>query len=149
MLRVIVNCFTLRNRRNQYKKNYWRAVALKKFSDLSQDWNDILLSKLQSQGGTVAIKIYVTPPPPTKGVYLPISKLHSKLQICHCGQISLQSATVNSSYLTTLGMTFILLAMVPWPSTLFSITLPVRATKASREKIIQHNHRLEHSRVFE
>ena len=48
-------------------------------------------------------KINVTP----KGVYLPISKLHSILaaanllahnnmsQICYCGQISLQSAAIN------------------------------------------------------
>ena len=36
-------------------------------------------------------------------------------QICYCGQISLQSAAVNCSFsdnLTTLGVTFILLAMV-------------------------------------
>ena len=61
------------------------------------------------------------------GVYLPISKLHSILanllahnntrQICYCGQISLQSATVNCSFsghLTSLGVTiinFILLAI--------------------------------------
>ena len=64
---------------------------------------------------------------PPKGVYLPISKLHSILavanllahnnisQICYCGQISLQSAAVNCSFsdnLTPLGVTFILLAMV-------------------------------------
>ena len=67
--------------------------------------------------GTIASKINGTP----KGVYLPISKLHSilivanllahnnKSQICYCGQISLQSATV---FLTPLGVTFILLAMV-------------------------------------
>ena len=48
--------------------------------------------------------------PPPKGVYLPISKLHSILavanllahnntsQICYCGQISLQSAAVNCSF---------------------------------------------------
>ena len=47
-----------------------------------------------------------------KGVYLSISKLHSILavanlfahnnisQICYCGQISLQSAAVNCSFLT-------------------------------------------------
>ena len=47
---------------------------------------------------------------PPKGVYLPISKLHSilavanllahnnKSQICYCGQISLQSAAVNCSF---------------------------------------------------
>ena len=61
------------------------------------------------------------------GVYLPISKLHSilavanllahnnKSQICYCGQISLQGAAVNCSFsdnLTTLEVTFILLAMV-------------------------------------
>ena len=72
---------------------------------------------------TIASKIKVTP----KGVYLPISKLHSilaianllahnnKSQICYCGQISLQSAAVNCSFsdnLTPLGVTFILLAMV-------------------------------------
>ena len=51
-------------------------------------------------------KINFTP----KGVYLPISKLHSilavanllahnnKSQICYCGQISLQSAAVNCSF---------------------------------------------------
>ena len=55
---------------------------------------------------TTASKINVTP----KGVYLPISKLHSilavanllahnnKCQICYCGQISLQSAAVNCSF---------------------------------------------------
>ena len=49
---------------------------------------------------------------PPKGVYLPISKLHSILavanllahnnisQICYCGQISLLSAPVNCSFLT-------------------------------------------------
>ena len=72
---------------------------------------------------TIASKINATP----KGVYLPISKLHSNLavanllahnnisQICYCGQISLQSAAVNCSFsdnLTVLGVTFILLAMV-------------------------------------
>ena len=61
---------------------------------------------------------------PTKGVNLPISKLHSNLavanllahnnksQICYCGQISLQSAAVNCSFLTPLGVTFVLLAML-------------------------------------
>ena len=59
---------------------------------------------------------------------LPISKLHSilavanllahnnKSQICYCGQISLQSASVNYSFydnLTPLGVPFILLAMAP------------------------------------
>ena len=63
-----------------------------------------------------------------KGVYLLIQKLHSTLavanllahnnisQICYCSQISLQSAAVNCSFsenLTLLGVTFILLAMVP------------------------------------
>ena len=63
-----------------------------------------------------------------KGVYLRISKLHSNLAVanllahnnksknCYCGQISLQSAAVNCSFsdnLTPLGVTFILLAMVP------------------------------------
>ena len=62
-----------------------------------------------------------------KSVYLPISKLHSILtvanllahnnisQICYCGQISLQSAAVNCSFsdnLTSLGVSFILLAIV-------------------------------------
>ena len=71
----------------------------------------------------IASKINVTP----KGVYLLISKLHSIFaaanllvhdnisQICYCGQISLQSAAVNwsiSENLTTLSVTFILLAMV-------------------------------------
>ena len=67
---------------------------------------------------TIASKINVTP----KGAYLPISKLlsilavanllahNNKSQICYCGQISLQSAAV---FLTLLGVTFILLAMVP------------------------------------
>ena len=65
---------------------------------------------------------------PSKGVYLPISKLHSILavanllahnnisHICYCGQISLQSAAVKCSFsnnLIPLGVTFILLAMVP------------------------------------
>ena len=61
---------------------------------------------------------------PPKGVNLPISKLHSNLavanllahnnksQICYCGQISLQSAAVNCSFLTPLGVTFVSLAMV-------------------------------------
>ena len=52
--------------------------------------------------GTIASKINGTP----KGVYLPISKLHSILaaanllahnnisQICYCGQVSLQSTAV-------------------------------------------------------
>ena len=64
---------------------------------------------------------YMIPP---KGVYLPISKLHSilavanllghnnKSQICYCGQISLQSAAVNCSSSATMGVTFILLAML-------------------------------------
>ena len=73
---------------------------------------------------TIVSKINVTP----KGVYLPISKLHSILpvanllahnsisQICYCGQISLQSAAVNYSFsynIIPLGVTFNLLAMVP------------------------------------
>ena len=73
---------------------------------------------------TIASKINVTP----KDVYLPISKLHSifavanllahnnKIQICYCGQISLQSAAVNCIFLAILGplgVTFILLSMVP------------------------------------
>ena len=64
----------------------------------------------------------------SKGVYLPISKLHPIVavanllahnnisQICYCGQISLQSDAVNCSFsdnLTTLRVTFILLTMVP------------------------------------
>ena len=68
----------------------------------------------------IASKINGTP----KGVYLPILKLHSILavanllahnnesQICYCGQILLQSAAVNCSFLTPLGVTFILLAIV-------------------------------------
>ena len=52
---------------------------------------------------------------PPKGVYLPISKLHSTLsvanllahnnksQICYCGQISLQSAAVNCSFYDFFG----------------------------------------------
>ena len=72
---------------------------------------------------TIASKINITP----KGVYLPISKLHSILavvnliahnnisQICYCGQISLQSAAVNCSFSDNLTheVSFILLAMVP------------------------------------
>ena len=59
---------------------------------------------------------------PPKGVYLPISKLHSILALVNLlahnniSQISLQSAAVNCSFcdnLTPLGVTFILLAMVP------------------------------------
>ena len=75
----------------------------------------------------IASKINETP----KGVYLPISKLHSILavanllahnnisQICYCGQISLQSAAVScclSDDLTPLGVTLILLVMVPFIS---------------------------------
>ena len=60
---------------------------------------------------TVASKINGTP----KGVCLPISKLHSilavanllannnKSQICYYGQISLQSAAVNSNFSDTFG----------------------------------------------
>ena len=60
---------------------------------------------------TIASKINGTP----KGVYSPISKLHSilavanllahnnKSQICYCGQISLQSAAVNCSFSDTFG----------------------------------------------
>ena len=62
---------------------------------------------------------------------LAISKLHSILaianllvhnnisQICYCGQISLQSAAVNCSFsdnLISLGVTFILLALVHCPA---------------------------------
>ena len=59
----------------------------------------------------ITSKINGTP----KGVYLPISKLHSilavanllahnnKSQICYCGQISLQSAAVNCSFCDTFG----------------------------------------------
>ena len=66
---------------------------------------------------TIASKINGT----SKGVYLPVSKLHSILaianllaqnnrsQIYYCGQISLQSSF--SDNLTLLGVTFILLAM--------------------------------------
>ena len=76
-----------------------------------------------------ASKINVTP----KGVYLPVSKLHSilavanllarnnKSQVCYCDnllEISLQRAVVNCSFsdnLTSLGVTSILLAMVHNP----------------------------------
>ena len=73
---------------------------------------------------SIASKINVTP----KGVYLLVSKQHSTLaianmlahnnisQICYCGQSLLLSAAVNCSFsdnLTSLGITFILLAMVP------------------------------------
>ena len=63
--------------------------------------------------GTIDSKINGTP----KGVYLPISKLHSifdeanllahnnKSQICYCGQISLQSTAVNCSFSATFGGT--------------------------------------------
>ena len=82
-----------------------------------------LLCHLYIRMGAIASKINGTP----KGVYLPISKLHSilavanllahnnKSQICYCGQISLQSAAVNCSFSdnpTPLGVTFILLTMV-------------------------------------
>ena len=80
---------------------------------------------------TIASKINVTP----KGVYLPISKVHSIFavdnclwrlahnninEICYCGQISLQSAAVNcifSDNLTSLGVTLILLAIAPFHNT--------------------------------
>ena len=64
---------------------------------ISEYWHSICV---------ITSKINVTP----KGVYLPISKLHSiiavanllahnnKSQICYCGQISLQSAAVNWSF---------------------------------------------------
>ena len=60
---------------------------------------------------TIASKINGT----HKGVYLPISKLHSilavanllahnnKSQICYCSQISLQSAAVNCTFSDTFG----------------------------------------------
>ena len=69
---------------------------------------------------------YMVPP---KVFTFQISKLHSILaianllahnnisQICYCGQFSLQSAAVNCSFsdnLTFFGVTFILLAMVPY-----------------------------------
>ena len=58
--------------------------------------------------GTIASKISATP----KGVYLPVSKLHSIIDVanCYCGQISLHSTAVNCSFsdnLTPLGVTFI------------------------------------------
>ena len=64
---------------------------------------------------------------PPKGVYLPISKLHSisavanlfahnnVSEISYCGQISLQSAAVSCSFsdnLTPLGVTFFLLILI-------------------------------------
>ena len=61
--------------------------------------------------GTITSKINDT----SNGVYLPISKLYSILavanllahnnvsQICYCGQISLQSAAVNSRFSSTFG----------------------------------------------
>ena len=64
-----------------------------------------------SPGCTIASKINGT----SKGVYLPISKLHSilaaanllahnnKSQICYCAQILLQSAAVNCSFSDTFG----------------------------------------------
>ena len=79
---------------------------------------------------TIASKINVIP----KGVYLPISKLHSilavanllahnnKSQICYCSQISLQSVVVNCSFsdnLIPLGVTFILLGIVHGTSNWF------------------------------
>ena len=85
--------------------------------------------------GTIASKINVTP----KGVYLPISKLHSILavtnllahnnisQICYCGQISLQSTAVSCSFsnnLTLFGVTFILLVMVPGKNLPFNYSSP-------------------------
>ena len=74
---------------------------------------------------TIASKINVTP----KGVYSPISKQHSILavanllahnntsQISYCGQILLQCAVVNCNFsdnLTPLGVSFILLGMIPF-----------------------------------
>ena len=71
-----------------------------------------------------------------KGVYFPISKLHSILavanllaqniisQICYCGQISLQCAAV---FLTPFGVTFILLGMVHS----FGMLAPTKAQKFS------------------
>ena len=71
----------------------------------------------------------LSPPPKKKkrkkGVYLAISKLllilaganllaHNNMsQFCYCGKISLQSDAFFSDNLTPLGVTFILLAMVP------------------------------------
>ena len=73
---------------------------------------------------------------PPKGVYLPISKLHSILtiknllahnnisQISYCGQISIQSAAVNWCFsVTTLGVTFLLLAMLRKFCIWFPITI--------------------------
>ena len=69
------------------------------------------LIKKKFSSCTIASKTNVTP----KGVYLPISKLHSispvvnllahnnKSQICYCGQISVQSAAVNCSFSDTFG----------------------------------------------
>ena len=70
---------------------------------------------------TITSKINVTP----RGVYLPISKLHSILavanllahnnisQICYCGQILYRVLhCCFSNNLTLLGVTFILLEMV-------------------------------------
>ena len=70
---------------------------------------------------TIARKTNVT----VKGVYLPISKLHSILavpnllahnnisQFCYCGQISLQSAAVNCSFSGNFGgVSFIMLAII-------------------------------------
>ena len=91
------------------------------FSFINFEWTIEKLTYVRH--GTISSKINATP----KGVYLPISKLHSILvivnllahnnisQICYCGQTSLQSAAVNccfSDNLTPLGVTFILLEMV-------------------------------------
>ena len=77
---------------------------------------------------TIANKINVTP----KGVYLPISKLYSilavgnllahnnKSQICYCSQITSQSA-LTAVFMTSLGVTLILLAMVQGVIILFKI----------------------------
>ena len=90
---------------------------------------------------TITSKINVTP----KGVYLPISKLHSilavanllahnnKSQICYCGQISLQSAAVNSSFsdiLTPSGVTFILLVNPCWDKGLIMFLVDRSQTEA-------------------
>ena len=95
------------------------SVKIWKYADVNQ-----VLIHFQPWN-TFASKINGTP----KGVYLPISKLHSILavanllahnkisQICYCGQISLQNAAFNCSFsnnLTPLGVTFILLVMVPF-----------------------------------
>ena len=91
------------------------------FFFVKQILNNIFFLSLQLFICTIASKINVT----LKGVYLPILKLNSILavanlpthrnisKISYCGQISIHSAAVTCLNLTFMGITFILLAIVP------------------------------------